>query len=193
MPLTPSRPRVDPVQVDAVVGVLLLAAAELEIWLTSDAASYRLATALTAPVLAACVAVRRRRPFLAGVVAQGVVAGTFAIWGDTQIFGNSIAWFCALYGLTAWTSRREFAIGTAFVAVTNLAAAAGPKGTLPKSVPFTVVTLVVMLLVRVVLGDRGGGSGSRSASATSPLARPSSRNGRGSRASSTTRSRTTSP
>ena len=41
-----------------------------------------------------------------------------------------------------------------FVLVSDLAAAAGPVGTLKKSVPFAVVTLVVMLLVRRVVGDR---------------------------------------
>ena len=38
--------------------------------------------------------------------------------------------------------------------VSNLAAAAGPAGTLQGVVPFAVITLVVMLLVRRVVGDR---------------------------------------
>jgi signal transduction histidine kinase len=146
--------QIDRVKVDAALAIALFVLAELEIWLTNDAGSYRLATALGAPVLATCVAIRRLHPFLAGVVAQAVVAGTFAIWGDTQIFGNTIAWFCALYGLTVWTTPRRFAAGAAFVVASNLAAAAGPVGTLDKSVPFTVVTLVVMLLVRRVVGDK---------------------------------------
>ena len=150
----PGSLQVDRVKVDAALAVLLFALAELEIWLTNDAGSYQLATALGAPVLAGCVAIRRLHPFFAGVVAQAVVAGTFAIWGDTQIFGNSIAWFCALYGLTVWTTPRRFVAGAAFVLISNLAAAAGPVGTLQKSVPFAVVTLVVMLLVRRVVGDK---------------------------------------
>jgi signal transduction histidine kinase len=105
-------------------------------------------------VLAASVAMRRRHPLLAGVVAQGTVALAFAFWSDTQIFGTSIAWFCALYALTVWTTPRRFAAGAVFVLVTNLAAAAGPSGTLNKSGFFAVVTLVVMLLVRRVVGDR---------------------------------------
>ena len=150
----PRRPRVDRLKVDIALALILFVVAELEIWLTNDAGSYRLATALGAPVLSMCVAIRRLYPFLAGVVAQGVVAGTFALWGDTQIFGNTIAWFCAIYGLTVWTTPRRFAAGAAFIFISNLAAAAGPKGTLPKSVPFAVVTLVVMLLVRRVVGDK---------------------------------------
>jgi signal transduction histidine kinase len=148
------RARIDPLRFDLYLALILLFAAELEVWLTRDAGSYQLATALVAPVLAACVAIRRRRPFFAGVVAQGVVAGTFAIWGDTQIFGNTIAWFCALYGLTVWTTPRRFAAGAAFVVISDLAAAAGRFGTLQKTVPFAIVTVVVMLLVRRVLGDR---------------------------------------
>src|SRR5205823_4572717 len=38
--------------------------------------------------------------------------------------------------------------------LSNLAGAAGPNGTLKKAVPFTVITMVVMVLVRRVLGDR---------------------------------------
>jgi signal transduction histidine kinase len=91
---------------------------------------------------------------LAGMAAQGIVAGTFAFWGDTQIFGTSIAWFCSLYALTVWTPPRKFAVGAAFVFVSNLAAAAGSAGTLQRSAPFGVVTLIVMLLVRFVIGDR---------------------------------------
>jgi signal transduction histidine kinase len=148
------RSRPDPLKLDVVLALLLLVAAELEIWLTKDAGGYRHVAAAVAPLLAASVALRRRYPTLAGAGAQAVMAGTFAWWGDTQIFGNSIAWFCALYGLTVWAAPRKFAAGIAFVAFSNVAAAAGPNGTLDKSVPFAVVTLVVMLLVRSVVGDR---------------------------------------
>lgn len=83
--------RVDPLRVDLVLAAVLLVGAELEIWLTHDAGRYQLVAALAAPVLTACVAVRRLHPFLAGLVAQGTMAFVFAVWGNTQIFGNSIA------------------------------------------------------------------------------------------------------
>src|SRR6185312_10871971 len=89
----------------------------------------------------------------AGFGAHTVMVGTFAIWGDTQIFGTTIGWFCALYALTVWTPTRTFAIGAAYVFVSNLAAAAGSAGTISRSGPFAIVTLVVMLLVRFVVGD----------------------------------------
>ncbi len=145
---------VDPKQRDRFLAVVLLIAAQLEIWLTADAGGYRLAAALISPVVAACVAVRRSYPAGAGVVAQGVVALAFTFWGNTQILGTSIGWFCALYGLTVWTTQRRFVAGAIFVFGTNVATIAGPIGTLHKSMPFAVVTLVVMLLVRRVLGDR---------------------------------------
>ncbi len=144
----------DPKQRDRSLAVVLLIAAQLEIWLTADAGGYRLVAALISPVVAACVAVRRSYPAVAGVVAQGVVALAFTFWGNTQILGTSIGWFCALYGLTVWTTQRRFVAGAAFVFASNVAAIAGPVGTLHKSMPFAVVTLVVMLLVRRVLGDR---------------------------------------
>jgi signal transduction histidine kinase len=146
--------RLDPVQLDVVLAVVLLVAAEAEIWLSNDAGDYALIAATTAPILAATVAIRRLQPFVAGVVAQGVMALSFGVWGNTQIIASSIAWFCALYGLTMWTSSRLFVWGAGFVAASNLAAALGSHGTLQKSVPFAVVTLVVMLLVRRVVGDR---------------------------------------
>src|SRR5262249_30547256 len=106
-----------------------------------------------APPLAAAVAVRRRYPTMAGVAAQAVMAVTFGIWGDTQIFGTSIAWFCALYGLTAWSTSRRFVSGAAFV-FTSTVLAGLAHGTASNSVPFAVVTLVVMVLVRIVLAGR---------------------------------------
>ncbi len=146
--------RLNPVAFDGVLAAALLVAAELQIWLGRGAGEFEVAAATIAPLLAAAVAVRRLHPTAAGVFAQAVVAITFAVWGDTQIFGNSIAWFCALYGLTAWSSRRNFLAGTSFVFVSNVAAAAGSAGSLQRSMPFAVVTLVVMVLVRHVLGDR---------------------------------------
>ncbi len=146
--------RLGPVAFDCVLAGGLLVAAELQIWAGGGIGRFEVVAASIAPLLAGAVAVRRLYPTTAGVFAQAVVAGTFAVWGDTQIFGNSIAWFCALYGLTAWSTRRRFVGGTAFVFVSNLAAAAGSAGTMRSSTPFAVITLVVMVIVRHVLGDR---------------------------------------
>jgi signal transduction histidine kinase len=139
---------------DRLLALGLFTAAQLQIWVAGSSHAHRLVAALAGSVLCACVAIRRRFPASAGIVAQTTVAVSIAFWSDTQIIGSSVAWFCALYGLTAWTTPRRFVYGTAFVAATNLAAALGPGVSLARTVPFTVVTLVVMLLVRSVLGGR---------------------------------------
>jgi signal transduction histidine kinase len=64
-----------------------------------------------------------------------------------------IAWLCSLYALTVWTTPRLFAIGATVLALPPIVAVAirgEPKG----GVSFTAITLVVMLLVRRVVGDR---------------------------------------
>jgi signal transduction histidine kinase len=148
------RYRLDPERFDRVLAVVLVVAAELEIWLSGDAGGHRVAAAVAAPLLAGTVAIRRRRPFLAGIVAQTIVAVCFALWSDTQILGSSIAWFCSLYALTVWTRTREFVVGAVFVFVSDVAASAGSGSSVHNNGPFAIVTLVVMLLVRRVLGDR---------------------------------------
>jgi signal transduction histidine kinase len=144
----------DPGHADLCLAVLLLVAAEIQIWLGNGAGSHRAVAAVLAPVVAAAVAIRRRFPLLAGVTAQGAVALAFAFWSDTQIFGTSIAWFCALYAMTVWTPLAHFVAGAAFVLISNLAAAAGSSGTLEQSTPFAVVTLIVMIIVRRVISNR---------------------------------------
>src|SRR2546430_12136687 len=59
--------RPDPLQLDIAFALLLFVAAECEIWLTNDAGRYAHVAALTAPVLAASVAVRRFHPLSARV------------------------------------------------------------------------------------------------------------------------------
>ena len=65
-----------------------------------------------------------------------------------------VGFFCALYALTVWTPPRRFALGLAVVVAADLVSVAGPHGRLKGAVPFTVVTVVVMVVVRRVLGDR---------------------------------------
>ena len=149
-----ARRRLSPERSDRVLALVLFVVGQLEIWLTGDAGQYRLVAALILPVLAVCVAVRRRMPLAAGVVAQGTMALTFAFWQDTQVIATTILWFCAIYGLTVWTTTRGFVAGAAFVVVSDLLTLTGRFAKASSTVPFTVVTLVVMLLVRFVLGDR---------------------------------------
>ena len=77
-----------------------------------------------------------------------------AVWGPSQVISYAIAYFCALYALSVWTPSRRFAWGAALVTVVDIASSAGPGEDLRGAVPFAVVTLVVMVLVRRVVGDR---------------------------------------
>jgi signal transduction histidine kinase len=81
-------------------------------------------------------------------------ASQHALNRDPQIVAAPIGYFCALYALTVWTSPRAFRIGLALIVAADLASSAGPGGSIKNSVPFTVVTVVAMLLVRWVIGER---------------------------------------
>jgi signal transduction histidine kinase len=68
-----------------------------------------------------------------------------------------VPWFCALYALAVWTSTRWFSVGLLFVAVTDLAPAhvgSIDANTVSVIVPFTVVTVVVMILLRGIVATR---------------------------------------
>src|SRR5947207_15277720 len=128
--------------------------AQLQVWLGGSVGHHRVAAALVAPAVTASVAVRRRYPTLVGIGVPVLTAFELALWGDPQIVANAVAYFCALYALAIWTPPRRFASGAALIVAADLAASAGPKQNLHNTLPFAVVTPVVMLPVRRVLGDR---------------------------------------
>jgi len=147
-----SRP--DPATVDLAVAVLLTPAAQLEVWLGTSAGSHQIVAALVAFVATASISVRRRYPTLVGVVVPMLYSIELGFWGDPQIILASVGYFCALYALAVWTPPRRFALGLGFLVAGFFVASFGPKGSPRNSVVFSAVTLVVMLLVRRVLGDR---------------------------------------
>jgi signal transduction histidine kinase len=146
--------RPTPEQLDVLLAGALLVFGQLQIWLGTEAQAHRLVVALLSVLLCTCLAVRRRFPFAAGLVGNGAMTLGFWFGLDTQIFGTTIAWFCVVYGLTVWTTTREFWIGFAAVALLDFVPLAGKERNPGSSVVFGIVTLVVMLLVRRVLGDR---------------------------------------
>jgi signal transduction histidine kinase len=148
------RLRSDPLRLDWALAAALALAAEVQVWLGGIATHERVVPALVAVVVTASVAVRRRYPASVGIAAAALVAVELGVWGDAQVIATSIAYLCALYGLTVWTPPRRFVLGAALTVIAGFSAAAGPKGHLRNSVTFTVVTLAIMLLVRRVLGDR---------------------------------------
>ena len=148
------RFRPDPLTLDRRLAAVLTVGAELQVWLAGSAGHHRVAAALVAPALTASVAVRRRYPTLVGIGVPALTAFELALWGDPQIVANAVAYFCALYALAVWTPPRRFALGAALIVAVDLAASVGPKQNLRNTLPFALLTPVVMLLVRRVIGDR---------------------------------------
>ena len=149
-----SRLRPDPVLIDWVLAGLLTAGGQLAVWLGADAGDNRQAGALFAAAIMAPVAVRRRYPTVVGTAVPVLSAADHMLWNPSFI-GYPIATFCALYALTVWTiPPRRFALCVALLAAAFLATSLAPGGSLPAALPFTVVTVVVMLLIRRVVGDR---------------------------------------
>jgi signal transduction histidine kinase len=151
-PLTRLQP--DPTLLDRTFAVVLTAAAQLEIWFSNEVTGHRPEFALVALLITAPIAVRRRYPTLVGIAVPVLGAVQYAIGRDPQILSEPVAIFAALYALAVWTSPRRFAAGLALVVATDLATGAAPKGNVRSAVPFAVITAVVMLLVRRVIGDR---------------------------------------
>jgi len=155
MPLAPvTRLRPDPALLDRTLAILLTLGAQLEIWFSNEVTGHRLEFALVAPLITAPFAVRRRYPTLVGIAVPVLGAVQYAIGRDPQILSEPVAIFSALYALAVWTSPRRFAAGLALVVATDLATSAAPKANVHSAVPFAIVTAVVMLLVRRVIGDR---------------------------------------
>ena len=151
------RSWLDPRTVDRVLALVLTVVAQLEVWIGNGngADLNQTVAALVSLLATGAVAVRRRWPFEVGVVVSWAFAVQLAFWGDPQIIAASVAYFCSLYALTVWTSPRRFLLGVGLLLAPFGLTLAGPTGVpLKSAVPFTVVTLVVMLLVRRVVGDR---------------------------------------
>jgi len=145
--------RIGPVKLDVILAAALAIGSELETWFGSVTGRERLVVAVAGPLMAGTVAVRRRYPAGAGIAAA-LLADIVAIaWKPPNIVSFGVAWLCSVYALTVWTAPRLFATGATAIALPTFVAVAirgKPKG----GVTFTVVTLVVILLVRRVVGDR---------------------------------------
>jgi signal transduction histidine kinase len=149
------RSRLDPRRVDRALAVLLLAGVELEVWIGGDGSSrHRVVAAVVGALVTGSLAVRRRFPRAVGFGVQGLLVADLFLSGHLPAGPVTVAWFCALYALTVWTSSAWFAAGVAFFAATNLVPEALRADNADTVVTFTAVAVVVMLLVRRVLGDR---------------------------------------
>jgi signal transduction histidine kinase len=153
VPVWLPRLRVDPIKLDRALAIVLTAIAELEVWLGSEVHHHRLWGGIVVPFYTLPVAVRRRYPALVGTGVGVFAAIQHSIGRDPQIVGGPIGYFCALYALAVWTPTRRFAVGAGLIVVADLASSASAHATLKDSVPFTVVSIAIMLLVRRVIGD----------------------------------------
>jgi len=148
------RLRVDPVTLDYAVAAIVTVVAQIEIWFGNEVHSHRLWGALIVNVATLSIAIRRRYPALVGTFVPVFEASQHALKRDPQIVAAPIGYFCALYALAVWTTARQFRAGLALIVAADLASSAGPGGTIKNTLPFTVVTVVVTLIVRRVIGDR---------------------------------------
>jgi signal transduction histidine kinase len=144
-------------QRDWLVSGVLAGASLLQLWLVSAPLGQRAVGSVFAVAICATVAFRQRFPASAGVAAQGIIAADFSTWHNLTAGGWTIAWFCSLYGLAVWSSARRFAAGAAFVTLTDLLPVgrdASPADWGRTAIPFALGTLVVMLVIRRIVGDR---------------------------------------
>jgi len=144
-------------QRDWIVAAVLAAASLLQISLVPGPVHQRVLGALFAVAACATVGFRQRYPATAGVTAQGILALDFLTWHNLAAGGWTIAWFCSLYGLAVWSSRWHFVAGTAFVGLTDLSPVgrdADPANWSSTAIGFALGTVVVMVLVRRIVGDR---------------------------------------
>jgi signal transduction histidine kinase len=147
------RARLDPARVDVLLAGVLLLVLLLQVAFLPMPTSDRLVTLLAGGLVTASVAIRRRFPAAVGLGVQAilVLTGPFVSLPPGPV---SIGWFCALYALVVWTSRRWFIVGMAFFVVSNLAPQLVTPNLDDPVWGFTAGAVVVMVLVRRIVGDR---------------------------------------
>jgi signal transduction histidine kinase len=103
-------------------------------------------------VVTAAIAFRRRYPTTVAMVAAaiGIVEQTF--W-PSQAIASGVGWMLDLYGLAVWSTARRFRYGLAAYITANVAPFPW-QSNLKGAVPFVVISTVVIVLVRIVVGDR---------------------------------------
>jgi signal transduction histidine kinase len=146
------RLRTDLQKLDWVLAGLLTLGLELEVWLGSGGHE-GLVTAFLGPIVTGAVAVRRRYPASVGLIAGFVAALISGVWGPPSLVSWGIAWICCMYAFAVWATPRRFAFGVAAITLASVASAVGPVS-LANALQFGVITLIVMVLVRRVVGDR---------------------------------------
>jgi signal transduction histidine kinase len=108
---------------------------------------------VVAGVVTASVAVRRRYPAAVGIGVQALLVVEGLI-GDLPAGCVTVAWFCALYALSVWTTWPWFIVGVLFFIGSNLAPSLGDPADLRAIGDFTAVVVLVMAFMRIIVGRR---------------------------------------
>jgi signal transduction histidine kinase len=147
------RARLGAERVDVLLAAVLLVVLVVQAAFLAMATGDRLVTLLAGGLVTGSLAVRRRFPAAVGLGVQAVlvVTGPFV---SLPVGPVAIAWFCALYALAVWTSRRWFIVGVAFFVASNLAPQLVTPDMNDPVWAFSAGAVVVMVLVRRVVGDR---------------------------------------
>jgi signal transduction histidine kinase len=145
--------RPGPARIDLLVAGILLALVGLQLAVVHMTAPDRWATAVIGPLVTGSVAVRRRYPALVGMGVQALLSGSNPFF-QLPAGPITIGWFCALYALAVWTTTRLFAVGLVVFVVTDVAPAFVNPGNADTVVAFTAGAVAVMVLLRVIVGDR---------------------------------------
>jgi signal transduction histidine kinase len=147
------RIRPDPARLDMWLAAALFVGAELQV-LLGDSTGWRTASqAAVGAVVTASVAVRRRFPVAVGLGVQGLLV-LEGLYSNLPAGAVSVAWFCALYALTVWTSWPWFVAGQLFFVISNLLPSLGDPVALQMIGNFTAVAVLIMVLLRVIVGGR---------------------------------------
>lgn len=142
-------------RLDRLVAVCLVVAAEVVLFTgnASPGLPRGLGAAL-AVVVPATVAVRRRWPLAAGLVAILGLNLIFLVGAHDYWPPFAIAWICALYAIAVWTGTRGFLLAIGMLVASNVLTLLGPDQTPSNVVTFTVVPGVAMLIARRAVRDR---------------------------------------
>ena len=158
------RFRPDSLKFDRLLAAILTVALLLETWLGGNAEGHRIALSIGGVATTVAVAFRRRYPAVVGIGSALSSVVLQAFWPSAEVT-YGIAWICNMYAFAVWTRTRVFAIGLAVYVGSALTLAVLPLGPygggehgLKHSVPFIVISSLVMLVVRRVLGDRERGA-----------------------------------
>ena len=141
------------VAVDRVLAAALTVATVLEAFLTGEAEGHRLASLLIWPVATVAVAFRRRYPTAVGFAAAAAAYVAQTFW-PSQITASAIAWMCDLYALSVWAPQKAFRIFLAAYVAAFLVTSSPWNGVSSSGSFFVLVSTIVMILVRVVVGAK---------------------------------------